>query len=193
VARGFPLACLAPARRGTSPRAEVLNTFAYTCAFSVCAALAGARTTSLDLSRKYLEWGRRNFQLNQLDPAAHDFIYGDVFEWLRRFGKKGRTFDLILLDPPTFSQSKESGAFRVGADYARLASAALPLLRSGGVLFASANAADWPAAKFLASIEVAAQSCQRRILQTHYAPQPPDFPASAAEPPYLKTAWFVVQ
>jgi 23S rRNA (cytosine1962-C5)-methyltransferase len=79
----------------------VLNTFAYTCAFSVCAALGGAKTTSLDLSRKYLDWGRRNFELNGLDPAAHDFIFGDCFEWMRRLVKKGRLFDAVLLDPPT--------------------------------------------------------------------------------------------
>src|ERR1700722_7436295 len=89
--------------------AEVLNTFAYTCGFSVCAAKAGARTTSLDLSKKYLDWGKRNFALNGLDPAAHDFIYGDTFDWLRRLAKKGRAFDPVVLDPPTFSQSKEPG------------------------------------------------------------------------------------
>ncbi len=68
----------------------MLNTFAYTCGFSVCAAQAGAHTTSLDLSKKYLDWGRRNFLLNGLDPAQHDFIYGDVFDWLRRLAKKSR-------------------------------------------------------------------------------------------------------
>ena len=80
--------------------------FAYTCGFSVCAALAGARTTSLDLSRKWLAWGQRNFVLNGLDPAAHDFIYGDATDWLRRLGRKGRQFEAVLLDPPTFSTSK---------------------------------------------------------------------------------------
>src|SRR5208282_3924125 len=89
-----------------NPQSAILNCFAYTCGFSVCAARAGARTTSLDLSKKYLEWGRRNFALNGLDPAAHDFIYGDAFDWLRRLAKKGRRFDAVLLDPPTFSQSK---------------------------------------------------------------------------------------
>src|SRR4030095_11402312 len=94
------------------PTMTVLNTFAYTCGFSVCAALAGARTTSIDLSRKYLEWGKRNFLLNGLDPNQHDFIYGDVFDWLRRLEKKGRLFEVLLLDPPTFSQSKGHGVFQ---------------------------------------------------------------------------------
>ena len=122
----------------------MLNIFAYTCGFSVCAAKAGARTTSLDLSKRWLDWGKRNFALNQLEPAGHEFIYGDAFDWLRRLAKKERRFDVILLDPPTFSQSKESGVFQAEKDYGRLVTAALPLLKAGGVLFASTNAADWP-------------------------------------------------
>jgi 23S rRNA (cytosine1962-C5)-methyltransferase len=168
---------------------QLLNCFAYTCGFSVCAALAGAKTTSLDLSKKYLEWGRRNFVLNGLDPAAHDFIYGDAFDWLRRLAKKGRAFDAVALDPPTFSQSKEHGVFRAEKDYGKLVAAALPLVRPGGVLFASTNATDWPPEKFLADVEKAIHSSRRKILQRHYVSQPPDFPISRAEPAYLKTVW----
>jgi 23S rRNA (cytosine1962-C5)-methyltransferase len=171
---------------------EMLNVFAYTCGFSVCAAKGGAKTTSLDLSKKYLEWGRRNFTLNDLDPAAHDFIYGDAFDWLRRLAKKGRAYDVIVLDPPTFSQSKEHGTFRAEKDYGRLATAALPLLRSGGVLLASSNAADWPPEDFLAAVEQAVHAARRTIRQRHYVPQPPDFPISRAEPAYLKTVWVKV-
>ena len=168
---------------------QLLNCFAYTCGFSVCAARAGAKTTSLDLSKKYLEWGRRNFTLNGLDPAAHDFIYGDAFDWLRRLAKKGRAFDAVALDPPTFSQSKEHGVFRAEKDYGKLVTAALPLVKPGGVLFASTNAVDWPPEKFLADVERAIYSSQRKILQRHHVPQPPDFPISRAEPAYLKTVW----
>jgi 23S rRNA (cytosine1962-C5)-methyltransferase len=170
-------------------KSEILNAFAYTCGFSVCAARAGARTTSLDLSKKYLEWGRRNFALNGLDPAAHDFIYGDAFDWLRRLAKKGRAFDAVVLDPPTFSQSKEHGTFRAEKDYGKLVTAALPLVKAGGILFASTNAADWPPEEFLADIEMAVHAAKRKILQRHYVPQPPDFPISRAEPAYLKTVW----
>ena len=168
---------------------QLLNCFAYTCGFSVCAARAGAKTTSLDLSKKYLEWGRRNFTLNGLDPAAHDFIYGDAFDWLRRLAKKGRVFDAVALDPPTFSQSKEHGVFRAEKDYGKLVAAALPLVKPGGVLFASTNAADWPPEKFFADVEKAIHSSRRKILQRHHVPQPPDFPISRAEPAYLKTVW----
>jgi 23S rRNA (cytosine1962-C5)-methyltransferase len=168
---------------------EVLNVFSYTCGFSVCAARAGARTTSLDLSKKYLEWGKRNFALNGLDSAAHDFIYGDAFDWLRRLAKKGRAFDIVVLDPPTFSQSKENGTFRVEKNFGDLVTAALPLLKPGSVLLASTNAADWPPEKFMAEVESAAHAAKRKIVSQHYVPQPPDFPINRAEPAYLKTVW----
>ncbi len=181
VAADFPLS------PGTYP--ALLNTFAYTCGFSVCAARAGFQTTSLDLSKKYLDWGKRNFALNELGLSGHDFIFGDVFDWLHRLAKKQRVFDLILLDPPTFSQSRQSGPFRAESDYGRLVASALGVLRRGGVLFASSNAARWPAEEFLGAIEAAATAAKRPILQRHYVPQPPDFPISRSEPAYLKTVW----
>lgn len=186
VASGFPLFPEGAAGR------EVLNCFAYTGGFSVCAALAGARATSLDLSRKYLDWARRNFERNGLDPAAHDFIYGDVFDWIRRLGKKGRRFDAVLLDPPTFSRSKEHGDFRAERDYGQLVSSALAVLKPGGVLFASTNAARLEPERFLSDIRTAITAAGRRIISQHYVPQPPDFPISREEPAYLKTVWLRV-
>jgi 23S rRNA (cytosine1962-C5)-methyltransferase len=186
VAAGFPLL---PHRPVSTPAWDVLNAFAYTCGFSVCAARAGAHTTSLDLSKKVLEWGRRNFVLNGLDPGGHDFIYGDAQGWLRRLAKKGRAFDLIVLDPPTFSQSKEHGAFRAEKDYGGLVGAALPLLKPEGVLFASTNAARLAPEEFLEQVHSAVAASGRRIVQAHYVPQPPDFPITREEPAYLKTVW----
>jgi 23S rRNA (cytosine1962-C5)-methyltransferase len=183
VAAEFPLF------PGGAAGAEVLNAFAYTCGFSVCAAKAGASSTSLDLSKKYLEWGKRNFTLNQIDPAGHDFIYGDAFDWLRRLGKKGRMFDVIVLDPPTFSQSKEQGAFQVEKDYGRLAKTALPLLKPKGVLLASTNAGRLEPEQFLETLAGAIETEGRKILQQLYVPQPPDFPVHRQEPAYLKTVW----
>ena len=104
---------------------------------------------------KISRMGPAQFRVERLDPAAHDFIYGDAFDWLRRLAKKGRTFDAVALDPPTFSQSKEHGAFRAEKDYGKLVAAALPLVKPGGILFASTNAADWPPEKFLADVETA--------------------------------------
>lgn len=183
VAAHFPLYS-----SGDQP-AEVLNAFAYTCAFSVCAAKNGARVTSLDLSRKYLDWGKRNFLLNALDPARHEYIQGDAFDWFGRLAKKGRRFDVIVLDPPTFSRSKQSGAFQAEKDFGTLARATLPLLKANGVLLASTNAAKLAPEKFLASLTAAIRGERRSILQQHYQPQPPDFPTSRGEPAYLKTVW----
>jgi len=172
---------------------ELLNTFAYTCGFSVCAAKAGARTTSLDLSRKYLEWGKRNFALNGLNLSDHAFVAGDVFDWLRRLAKKQRQFDLIALDPPTFSQSKEHGVFQAEKDFGELVTPVLPLLKPHGVLFASTNAARLPSDEFLRQITTAIHATRRKMLRQHYAPQPADFPISRpAEPAYLKTIWLRV-
>jgi 23S rRNA (cytosine1962-C5)-methyltransferase len=183
VAAKFPLFPLG--MRGVG----VLNTFAYTCGFSVCAAKAGASVTSLDLSKKYLEWGKRNFALNGLDAARHDFIFGDAFDWMKRLGKKNRAFDLIVLDPPTFSQSKEHGTFQAEKDYGQLVGAALPLLKPEGVLLASTNAARLEPEKFLELVMAAVKSAGRKVLLDHYVPQPPDFPVSRDEPAYLKTVW----
>ena len=176
---------------GSTPLAGLtcLNTFAYTCGFSVCAARAGATVTSLDLSRKYLDWGRDNFRLNGLDPDAHDFIYGDCFDWMKRLTKKGRQFDVVLLDPPTFSQSKQSGVFRVEKDYGRLVGLALGLLAPDGLLFCSSNCATWPLDGFLATVREAVTGGGRRITAEFIAPQPPDFPTSRDEHGYLKTVW----
>lgn len=172
---------------------ELLNTFAYTCAFSVCGALAGARTTSLDLSRKYLDWGRRNFTQNGIDPTAHDFIYGDAFDWMHRLNRRSRRFDTIILDPPTFSRSRDGGDFRAEQDYGSLVSAAMGLLRPDGVLLASTNAARLDPGKFLQQVREAVAGSGRTILQEHYVPQPVDFPISRDEPAYLKTVWMRIR
>ncbi len=183
VAAGFPLFPDGAAGR------TVLNTFAYTAAFSVSAAASGAHTVSLDLSRNYLEWGRENFRANGLDPAAHEFVVGDVFSWLKRWKRRERMFDLAILDPPTFSRSREHGVFRAERDFAELAQGAIAVLRRGGVLLASSNAAQWPPADFQDTIESAAAVLGRRVTHRHYAPQPPDFPSHPDTPAHLKTLW----
>jgi 23S rRNA (cytosine1962-C5)-methyltransferase len=176
-----------------SSRAELLNAFAYTCGFSVCAAKAGARTTSIDLSKKHLDWGKRNFESNGIDPREHDFIYGDVFDWLRRLAKKQRLFDVILLDPPTFSQSRESGIFRAEKDYSKLITLAVPLLKRSGILVASTNASGWAPVDFLDALESVIRTSKRKINRLRYFPQPPDFPITRPEPAYLKTAWVDIE
>lgn len=168
---------------------HVLNTFAYTCGFSVCAGLAGAKLVSVDLSRKYLEWGKRNFELNGLDPSEHEFLYGDVFGWIKRFRRRERRFDLVILDPPTFSRSKEWGVFRVSQDLEKLVGMVVPLLNPGGRLFISSNAATWPPHIFVDAMTSAVRRCGRRIKTQVFATQPWDFGIVSADEAYLKTQW----
>jgi 23S rRNA (cytosine1962-C5)-methyltransferase len=167
----------------------VLNCFAYTCAFSVAAANAGATVTSLDLSKSYLEWGKENFRVNQLNPDAHDFIYGDVFSWLKRFGKRGRRWDVVLLDPPTFSTTKKGRVFRAAKDYRELAELAVPLVTRDGWLFCSTNQRTLRPDTFERTLRDAAQTCGRRTLSLDYETQPFDFRVAGGEELYLKTFW----
>jgi len=121
---------------------SVLNTFAYTCAFSVATAKAGAATTSVDVSGRYLDWGKRNFVHNGLDPALHRFAKMDTFEFFAYAQRKGLRYDLIILDPPSFaSGSKKKGfkTFSSVADYSRLVLQARTLVNPGGAIFASTN------------------------------------------------------
>lgn len=120
----------------------VLNTFAYTCAFSVATAKAGAVTTSVDVSGRYLDWGKRNFAHNGLDVAAHRFAKMDTFEFFGYAKRKGLRYDVIILDPPSFAAgSKKKGikAFSSVSDYSSLVREAVLLLNPGGVVFASTN------------------------------------------------------
>jgi 23S rRNA (cytosine1962-C5)-methyltransferase len=120
---------------------NVLNAFAYTCAFSVAAAVGGATATvSVDVSRKHLEWGKRNFAANALEPGSHLFICSDIFDYYRRAKRQGRVFDLIILDPPTFARTKRpKQVFVLADDLERLVSGAVELLSPGGHLLLATN------------------------------------------------------
>ena len=167
----------------------VLNTFAYTCAFSVAAAKAGAVTTSVDLSKNYLEWGKDNFRANGLDPATHDFIFGDAFEWLKRLAKRGQRWDVVILDPPTFSTTKKGRVFQAARDYEELAALAIPLVSPGGWLLCSTNQRTLEAEQFEKSIQIAAQNCERIMESLEFETLPFDFRVAPKERPYLKTFW----
>ena len=121
------------------PVRRVLNTFAYTCSFSVVAALAGAETVSADLSQKSLDRGRLNFTLNGLDPAAHRFIADDVQELLPRMARRKEKFDTVILDPPTFSRGNKGRRFRAEDDLQSLLSAAMEVTAPGGRILLSTN------------------------------------------------------
>lgn len=119
---------------------RALNLFCYTGAFSVWAAAAGAHTTSVDLSRRYLDWAERNFELNGLDPNAHVFLRKDVLDWLPHEVNLGRRYEFIVLDPPTFSRSKRMERnLDIQRDHLEMVRHCLSLLTHDGVLFFSTN------------------------------------------------------
>ncbi len=162
----------------------VLNTFAYTGAFSVCASLGGASTTTLDLSQPYLDWGKRNFQLNGQDPESHFWCKGDTFHWLERFAKKERKFDGIILDPPTFSRDQKGKVFRVEKDYACLVEMASKCLAPGGWILATTNCRKLNDAAFLRMVR---EGCSRKHQATVYS-----MPEEYRDIPFLKSVWLEV-
>ena len=119
-----------------------LNLFCYTASATVCAVRGGARESlSVDLSTSYLDWARRNFELNEIDDTRHRVLRSDCLKWLAGGGERtGGKFDVIFLDPPTFSNSKSMlETLDVQRDHERLISQAMALLHSDGVLLFSTN------------------------------------------------------
>ena len=122
---------------------RLLNTFAYTCSFSVVAALGGSETLSVDLSRRSLTRGEENFRLNGLDPKSnHRFMADDVFSVLPRLARRGEKYDAIILDPPTFSRNHAGHAFKAQRDFGKLVDLALAVAAPGAALLLSTNDAD---------------------------------------------------
>ena len=125
---------------------RVLNLFAYTCSLSVCAARGGARQVdSVDLSNTYLEWGKVNFALNGLkagySEGAFSLIRSDVLQFIQEAAQNRSRWDIIILDPPGFSNSKKMrGTLDIRRDYRELIERCLALLAPGGMLYFSANA-----------------------------------------------------
>jgi len=119
----------------------VLNTFSYTGAFSVAAALGGAkRTVSVDLANRSLERTIEQFDVNGLGEEGREIVVDDVFKYFKKAEKRGLLFDLVVLDPPSFARSKDH-IFSAPRDYGKLVSQAAALLEDGGVLLASTNCA----------------------------------------------------
>jgi 23S rRNA (cytosine1962-C5)-methyltransferase len=154
---------------------RLLNCFAYTCSFSVCAACSGATTFNIDLSKKYLARGRENFALNNLPTVDHRFIAGDVSSVLPRFARRGEKFDMIILDPPTFSRSPGGKTFQVQHDFEVLLVNALSLAERDGHILVSTNCSALGAH----ALEVMARCClkaTRRAATIHRPLLLPDFP-----------------
>lgn len=154
---------------------RVLNTFAYTCGFTVAAALGGAAATvSVDLSKKYLEWGKRNLAVNGIALDPHRFICSDIFAYYRRAVRQGHRFDLVILDPPTFARRKDARRpFSLLTELEPLVSRALALLDPGGLLHLSVNHRG-TSQRRLEQVVVAAAQAQRRHGELLTCPPLPD-------------------
>jgi 23S rRNA (cytosine1962-C5)-methyltransferase len=143
----------------SSRDARVLNLFAYTCSFSVVAGLGGAsQIVSVDASGPFLDWGKENVELNGLRRSQDLYWKGDVRDFLKLARKRADRFDLIVLDPPTFSRSRKR-PFNVRTELRSLAEQCFELLSPDGRMLVSTNLSAWSTddlARMLASIAGAA-------------------------------------
>lgn len=149
---------------------SLLNMFSYTAAFSVAAAMGGAsQTTSVDLAKRSRELSQAHFQANGLSTDAHRFIVMDVFEYFKYAKRKGLTYDVIVLDPPSFARNKKQ-TFSVAKDYHKLISQSLEILNQGGIIIASTNAANVSRQKFTEQIDKGFAGRSYQILNKYGLP-----------------------
>ena len=149
---------------------SLLNMFSYTAAFSVAAAMGRAsQTISVDLAKRSRELSQAHFQANGLSTDDHRFIVMDVFEYFKYAKRKGLTYDVIVLDPPSFARSKKQ-TFSVAKDYHKLISQSLEILNPGGIIIASTNAANVSRQKFTEQIDKGFAGRSYQILNKYGLP-----------------------
>lgn len=162
---------------------KVLNLFSYTAMFSVFAALGGARsTTNVDLARRSHEWAKENFKHNGLDPSRHSFITEDAFRFLERAAKNGESYDLIVIDPPSFSTSSY-GTFSAEKGIRTLTELSLKVASRRAVMIISTNHSQITPEKFRKSLPESLHIVREFSLPADYRVAH-DFPESS----YLKVA-----
>ena len=149
---------------------SLLNMFSYTAAFSVAAAMGGAsQTTSVDLAKRSRELSQAHFQANGISTDEHRFVVMDVFEYFKYAKRKGLTYDVIVLDPPSFARNKKQ-TFSVAKDYHKLISQSLEILNPGGIIIASTNAANVSRQKFTEQIDKGFAGRSYQILNKYGLP-----------------------
>ncbi|HEL2386167.1 TPA: class I SAM-dependent rRNA methyltransferase [Streptococcus suis] len=155
---------------GLAAGKSLLNMFSYTAAFSIAAAMGGAEeTTSVDLAKRSRELSKAHFKVNSLDLDNHHFVVMDVFEYFKYAKRKGLTYDVIVLDPPSFARNKKQ-TFSVAKDYHKLISQSLEILNTGGTIIASTNAANVSVEKFKRQIEKGFDVRKHRYEATYRLP-----------------------
>lgn len=167
---------------------RVLNLFSYTGAFSVAAAAAGAlQVTSVDASANYTDWAKENFTANRLNPKQHECIVGDCLAVLGRLAQSGKNFDVILMDPPSFSTTAKS-RFTTRGGTSDLVAAASPLLVAGGLLITSSNHQKIETAEYLKELRRGALQvgCDLRVISLFGQAEDFPYPVTFPEGRYLK-------
>lgn len=155
---------------GLATGKSLLNMFSYTAAFSVAAAMGGAsQTTSVDLAKRSRELSQAHFQANGISTDDHRFIVMDVFEYFKYAKRKGLTYDVIVLDPPSFARNKKQ-TFSVAKDYHKLISQSLEILNPRGIIIASTNAANVSRQKFTEQIDKGFAGRSYQILNKYGLP-----------------------
>ncbi len=162
--------------RAMAPGRRVLNLFSYTCGFSLAAAVGGAASvSSVDLSKRYLEWGKRNFTANGLPLDGHWFFCSDALDFFKRAARQGRRYDLIVIDPPTFGRSGKGGkVFVLDELLERLGAGAVSLLDPGGHLLLACNHRRLNHDDLEGALQAGAASRKVHVLER--PPLPADFP-----------------
>lgn len=153
----------------------VLNTFSYTGVFSVFAALGGAtKTTSVDLANRSLDKTMEQFSINGIDYKDHDIIVEDVFQYFKYAARKKKTFDLVILDPPSFARSKKF-TFSAEKDYKNLLKEAIAITANNGIIVASTNSASFDMKRFKGFIDAAFKESGRKYRVEEEFSLPQDF------------------
>lgn len=169
----------------------VLNTFSYTGAFSIFAALGGSvKTTSVDLANRSLLKTIEQFNINKIDDQAHNIIVEDVFNYFKYAVKKKLSFDIVILDPPSFARSKKY-TFSAAKDYKNLLKEAIAITEDKGVIVASTNCATFDMKKFKGFIDAAFKESNVKYSIEEQFSLPDDFRTSKqySEGNYLKVVF----
>ncbi|MEG0731157.1 MAG: class I SAM-dependent rRNA methyltransferase [Vagococcus sp.] len=163
---------------GLASGKTLLNTFSYTGAFSIAAVAGGAlHTTSVDLAKRSIEKTEEQFQVNGIDPETQTILVMDVFNYFKYAERKGLSFDVVVLDPPSFARNKKK-TFSVAKDYGKLTTEAVNLINNDGTLIASTNAANVSFKKFEKMVEKGILDSGRQFKKERIFRLPSDFVVS---------------
>lgn len=182
-------------RERYSKGTEMLNTFSYTGAFSVNAALGGAKmTTSVDVANRSRAKTNEQFAVNDIDYEKQQIVVDDVFQYFKYAARKERLFDLVVLDPPSFAKTKKR-TFSAAKDYTELLKETIAITRNNGVIVASTNSSAFDMRRFKQFIQTACKEMNVSYSTLEEYSLPSDFRTirSFPEGNYLKVVFFRVK